>query len=636
MNNLNPDAGAEYTSIDVDALGSAVDDLDATLTGLKDHISGLENDFDYFGVDKSNFNKLMEAKSDLEGIMPDMRRRHSLAVQLLAEHQTNGLSGDGVLSIQGTDILNDDFDSISDAQEAGRELAEQFNNADDEIPPEFYEQLEQYGHDPDFAEAFVNGLTPASRGMLLIEVDDQANEYGDEADDGPQLAVANVFATASFRIDYDAEFISEMNEALLENGTDEGIRLVDRMSALMQHGSWDHGSLTAFAEAALYGDHDTVGVVDNWADIYAGLARNPRASAEFMAEHRDQVWEQMRVVGSESSQDEYRAAYAAFVQSATIDARSIYARLGLYDDSQVNLAEQNAAFIIEKVGTLEEPFPFSDQMRTTFVNITEEYWDDLVYSMSQPAGVSDNPNRAGIEIDRDAWHNFVTEGMRDPDGAARLHQLMSTWYHDHIESNAGAENGNEHYWDDMMAQNLVGMFSSSWETVLGEIEADEAAREEFVGSLVDAGFNLIPPDRQAIIDMATTPFIDALKNTITSAIVGGGENPPEFDYSFAGAHHTWVHTAVSEYNAVQDEGFPTYDDGMVTWEADPHFYEELYGGDFTNGDRIIEPYDELGNENPDFPWDDPDALHAFNQWLQDPAMQVYLGENNHGSFTTPR
>ncbi len=124
-----PDEGGEYTSIDVDALGQAVDDLAATLTGLTDKITGLESDFGYFGVDKTNFNKLMEAKSDLESIMPDMRRRHSLAVQLLAEQQTNGWAGDGVLIVEGTDILNDDFGSVEEAQGAGSDLATQVNNA---------------------------------------------------------------------------------------------------------------------------------------------------------------------------------------------------------------------------------------------------------------------------------------------------------------------------------------------------------------------------------------------------------------------------------------------------------------------------------------------------------------------------
>ncbi|TDD73011.1 hypothetical protein E1262_00520 [Jiangella aurantiaca] len=639
---MRPDeGGGEYTSIDVDALGQAVDDLGATLTGLTDHISGLESDFGYFGVDKSNLNKLLEAKSDLESIMPDMRRRHSLAVQLLAQQQTNGWAGDGVLTVQGTDILNDDFDSVEDAQNAGRELAEQVNNGDGEVPPEVYEQLERYGHDPDFAEAFINNLSPESRGFLLIDADNQATAYGDEANPEPQLAVATVFATASFRIDYNAEFIGGINQALLDKGLHpDGIRIVDRISALTQHGSWDHGSLVAFSEAALHGDQDTIGTVRDWAAVYNGLARNPRASAEYMAEHRDDVWEQMQVIGPVTSEEDFQAAFAAFLHSATIDSRAIYARLGLNDENQANLAEQNAAFVIEKVGTLEEPFPFFDAYRVVFTDITEEYWDDLAYSMSQPAGVSDNPDRDGIEVNADAWQKFVTEGMRNPECAARLHEMMSTWYHDYIDSAAGSRNGNEHYWDDMMALNMAGMFSESWETVLGEIEADEAAREAFIGSLVDAGFNLIPPDPQAIIDMGKEQFIGALKNTITSAIVGAtqGEGPPELDYSFHGTHHTWVATAVAEFNAINGDGrpFPTYNDGDVTWEADPHFYEELYGGDFTDGDTIIPPYDDKGNQNPDFPWDDPNALHAFNQWLQDPAMQVYLGENKPGIFTTPR
>ncbi|TDC54431.1 hypothetical protein E1212_03045 [Jiangella ureilytica] len=629
----HPDeGGGEYTSIDVDALGQAVDDLGATLTGLTDHIAGLETDFGYFGVSKTNLNKLLEAKSDLENIMPDMRRRHSLAVQLLAEYQSNGWSGDGVLNVQGTDILNDDFESIEDAQQAGRELADQVNNGDGEVPPEVYEQLEQYGHDPDFAEAFINQLSPASRGLLLIDADQQATAYGDEANDGPQLAVANVFSTASFRIDYDEAFIGGINQALLDKGLHpDGIRIVDRISALTQHGSWDHGSLVAFSEAALHGDESNIGRVENWAAVYSGLARNPRASAEYMAEHREDVWNQAQVIGPVSSEEDFRAAFADFMRAATVDSRGVYARLRLYDENQPNLAEQNAAYLVNQVGGQEEPFPFFDEYRVVFTDITEEYWDDLVYSMGSPGGVSDNPGRDGIEVDPSAWQAFVTEGMRDPDSAARLHQMMYTWYGDYIQGSAGSENGNEHFWDDLVSQQMAAAFQGSWDTVLGEIADDEAAREEFIGSLVDFGFSLVPPDPQALLDMGKDAFIDAMKNTITQAIVnaGGGEAPPELSYDFANAHKTWVATAVAEYNAGSVD---PYNDGDVTWEADPSFYEELYGGRFTDSSgNVISPFLPSGQPNPEFP-DDPASLQAFNQWAQDPAMQVYIGENHHGRF----
>lgn len=626
---MRPDEGGEeYTSIDVDALGQAVDDLGATLTGLTDHISGLEADFGYFGVDKTNLNKLLEAKSDLETIMPDMRRRHSLAVQLLAEQQTNGWGADGVLSVQGTDILNDDFESVEDAQEAGSELAEQVNNGDGEVPPEVYEQLEQYGHDPDFAEAFINGLSPESRGLLLLDADQQAADGTAE----PQLAVATVFSTASFRIDYDEEFVGEINQALLDLGLHpDGIRIVDRISALTQHGSWDHGSLVAFSEAALHGDQSNIGTVNDWAAIYAGLARNPRASAEYMAEHQEEVWNQAQVIGPVTSEEDYQAAFAAFLHSATIDDTGVFARLRLHDENQPNLAEQNAAYLINQVGSLEEPFPFFDPYRVVFTDITEEYWDDLVYSMGSPGGVSDNPGRDGIEVDPSAWQAFITEGMRDPDSAARLHEMMYTWYGDYIEGAAGSENGNEHFWDDLVSQQMAGAFQGSWDTVLQEIADDEAAREEFVGALVDFGFNLVPPDPQALIGMGKDAFIDAMKNTITQAIVnaGGGQAPPELSYDFANQHKTWVATAVAEYNAGSVD---PYNDGDVTWEADPAFYEELYGGTFTDDSgNVISPYLPSGEPNPDFP-DDPASLQAFNQWAQDPAMQVYIGENHHGRF----
>ncbi|AYY12229.1 hypothetical protein EF847_05415 [Actinobacteria bacterium YIM 96077] len=111
-----PRESAEYTSIDVDALGDAVRDLDRTLDGLRDHISGLESDFDYFGVDQTNLNKLLEARNELEDLMPEMRQRHSHAEYLLDQKQNYGESGDGVLHVQGPDVLNSPFSSIEEAQ----------------------------------------------------------------------------------------------------------------------------------------------------------------------------------------------------------------------------------------------------------------------------------------------------------------------------------------------------------------------------------------------------------------------------------------------------------------------------------------------------------------------------------------
>lgn len=115
--------GPQYPSIDVSALGEAVTALENTLTGLEG-MDGLEDDFGYFGVDTANLNTLISAKRELDDVVPDIRRRHELAVQLLSEQPAN-FEGD-VVTYSG-DILDDTdlahradvSESVQNLQDAG-------------------------------------------------------------------------------------------------------------------------------------------------------------------------------------------------------------------------------------------------------------------------------------------------------------------------------------------------------------------------------------------------------------------------------------------------------------------------------------------------------------------------------------
>src|SRR5690625_3186345 len=113
--------GPQYPSIDVSALGEAVTALENTLTGLEG-MDGLEEDFAYFGVDTANLNTLRAAKRELDDVVPDIRRRHELAVQLLSEQPAN-FEGD-VVTFTG-DILDDtDLAHRADVSESIQNLQE--------------------------------------------------------------------------------------------------------------------------------------------------------------------------------------------------------------------------------------------------------------------------------------------------------------------------------------------------------------------------------------------------------------------------------------------------------------------------------------------------------------------------------
>jgi hypothetical protein len=55
----------------------------------------------------------------------------------------------------------------------------------------------------------------------------------------------------------------------------------------------------------------------------------------------------------------------------------------------------------------------------------------------------------------------------------------------------------------------------------------------------------------------------------------------------------------------------------ITWEGEPRFYEDLYGGRFTDGDGSILPVDQLS----------PEGARAYNEWLQDPAVVAAVEES---------
>ncbi|AYY13912.1 hypothetical protein EF847_15610 [Actinobacteria bacterium YIM 96077] len=110
-----------YASIDLDALGQVVDDLERTLDGLRHWLPGLERDFSYFGVETTNLARLAAAKRELETVVPDLRERHRRAETLLVHQEAYGLHGDdGVVHFPGDLLDGDEHVSHQIHDQAGR------------------------------------------------------------------------------------------------------------------------------------------------------------------------------------------------------------------------------------------------------------------------------------------------------------------------------------------------------------------------------------------------------------------------------------------------------------------------------------------------------------------------------------
>jgi hypothetical protein len=414
-----------------------------------------------------------------------------------------------------------------------------------------------------------------------------------------------------------------MYDALLDKGLHpDGILLVDSMAALMQTGTWNHEAVVNLAESAFMSEKTTSGRVENWSAIYQALARNPRAAAEFMDAHPDEIWDQAQYGSPPYYEEDYDAAFAAFVRAATVDAHSIYARMGLHDDDVPNLAEQNAAFLITSVAELDYQPLFSDELRSTFADVSEKYWDEFMQVFSSPAGVAEYPENGPPPIDGidpEHWNSFMLESMRAEEGAAKLFELFHTQTEETDSSRSGDHNASG--WTGYVNGRLKDMFLNNWNTVLEERDASAEEAKEFrdgvIDLLIDTAFDpkgTAEKLSELPADVAKEILGDLAKGWMDSLVE---DENLELNTDVFSYHQSWMNYANArieheELPYLSDDVEP-YEHNGVTWDGNPARYEDKHDASFTDEDGKILPLSTIKK--------DPAALAAYNEWLQDPAVQ---------------
>jgi len=82
--------GNEYASIDPGALRTAADSLQKSVDGVNGQIPGLKGDFGWFGIPTAHLDTLTTTASKLGDLIPELRRRQSMAEQLVAQNPAGG------------------------------------------------------------------------------------------------------------------------------------------------------------------------------------------------------------------------------------------------------------------------------------------------------------------------------------------------------------------------------------------------------------------------------------------------------------------------------------------------------------------------------------------------------------------
>lgn len=625
--------GGDYASIDPGALKSAADVLQRAVDGVHNSISGLKGEFASYGIDTSGISTLEKIASGLESLIPELRRRQSMARQLVAENP----SGGKVAYFQG-DLLGQ-FKTVAAAVAAAHIDAAAVQHARDHheaVPHSVYDHLQHYGYDPDYAEAFVNEV--GAKGVAYLLLDAEYTEMpGDKPDETKMSALGNTLATASYRVSFDKDYIKQLNYALRDlNVNTNATGAVNVLAPMLTYGEWSERSLTNIADTAFnwkhdYSNFDTTGSIDGQAisDIFTGFTHNPVAAGDYFSNHREDLYDAASSIRSSPVFDVAGPAYAAFIKAATIDSRSLFAQWALNGGPR-NVAEQNAQWLIRKAAGDSNDYWDAD-MRMTFAQITKEYFPDLVYTLHSPidAGSVDDPSRDGVNVSAGDWQKFVKLAMEDDTSLV----LVGTVFQDNINrlriemSDAGqrgrAVPGNSpsnvadaNGWDQYTLGALKSLFMHDYGDISNAKAKDAQDKASAINTLINTGIDWIA-DPAGIPKSLAVQFTKELLNTAVDGVVQPDKMPPppaNMD-DLSG----YAIDAVQSWEASQRNGGPAftpYNDGNVTWTGDPQYYEDRYHGNFTQ-------YIDGSTQQVDLTKlrQDPGAWAAYNAWLQDPAVQ---------------
>jgi hypothetical protein len=614
----DPDkTGGDFASITPADLKQATDALKKSMDGVNNNIPALKKDFGFFGIATGHLDALGKGASVLATLIPELRRRQSLAAQLVAQNPAGGLTA----SYQG-DLLGK-FKTVDAAVAQAHINADIVLNArkkHEPVPDKVYQDLKENSQDPDYAEAFFKRLGPAGTTYVLIDSRAVGLADADQESAWKREALGRTFATASYRMKFDVDYVASISNELRALGLPTNAAgAMTIFTPMLEHGSWESATLQRVADLA-FKKHsmDVTGSVgaDELKHILNGLSNNQLAAGEYFSKNSDLLYDAGKVNPIFRDRGAASEAYARFVLRATVDDSGEFARWAMNGGPKPNVAEQNAQYLVKKIAG-DTKAPWGHDMSLTLASITDAYMDDIGWSMGSPAdaGSVDMPGRDGIEVSQADWKAFIQVPMRDDAAAARVAVSFTAWMEKNSDYTAvrTSDDPDANFWDARTGGRMRGLFLVGYQTVQEEKgrSADEqkAAIEGTVGQAVDWATNPAGMPKDVLLTVT--------KEMLGSIATSLAETPGKpLDLGAFSDNAVWRRTADSNFRAGK---IKPYNDGDVTWEGKPAFYEDLYGGKFTNSDGSVKPMDDLKK--------DSKALQAYNQWLKDPAVQVSVADH---------
>jgi hypothetical protein len=365
--------------------------------------------------------------------------------------------------------------------------------------------------------------------------------------------------------------------------------------------------------------------------IFTAISSNPDFAAQFYNQNSDQLNEYM----TDPLLYHYLAngqGFGKFLESATIPPQG---------ETNTKAFTDNAAEFVKLFGGGN--IDTSSSVRQAMAAVSMNYFSDIQGTVTAAApGAGSTMGLTASE-----WGSFVQNAMQDKTAAAYLMTSYAQWRSEQTQDELPSSGKGDDkstplyagYWNDSSLGMLNYFFASNYQAAGAKAGEGNAVLDNLMEAVDAGGATLLTSAVFGPEAGAAELLAEAGKDAFSSSAEGwlgkatgklteGGDGEPvnasdAADKVFSDLttiQGGWSTDVTTAWNQSQQNGgtpgqvnakdFPPVYYNGVQYTADPHQYEQQYGGTFLKSDgTVMDPSDMNAKQ-----------LAAYNAWLQDPAI----------------
>lgn len=641
--------GGSEVGLDPQLFGDLITSLSSRSGNAQGLVSSYLGQLSRCGLDTSRLSAAAKDLTWAQDQLPMLNRRESLAQAWEQQHP-----GIGPMVPGGAGYL--DFPTDKAAAHAGQsDGAKALQALEDHSNTDFIQsELAARGDDPAYLAAFFKALGPQGLAQLGLQVNGYQQQGNNHQYQLWASTVGTALATASYRMPFSDSWLNQLH---LPGETDPPlVPELQLIQPFLENGVYSQSWLDplgkyAMQQARLQALEPGLEQIPNLDGIWTAIAHNPPFDAKFYSQNFQNKdpnanyppslsWLMTNPMVQHSVLD---SAFANMVQAATIPPDpSKYPGLNL---AQFYSNAQSTVRYFGSSGNLHT----SGDVQQALGQIAMNYFSDLAHTIGAAApGVGNQNSLQDFKVvaTQGDWANFITEAMQNKTEAARLLTFYSEWNKQNPPMSwVGQPDAPTHqgFWSNFSAGVLNDFMASSYQAAghqagtsadaIAEIAA--AGGSAFLASLVfgpEAGVAtaLVEGGKDAFQTATENQLKAPFQTVLDSAFSNGTDKAGQIAASdLTNTQTIWegtVRTWATSQGGLQPDGNVIVQPGVTAASVGGHpvqYYEQQYGGTFVDpSTHQLLPLDQIQHN--------PQALAAYNAWLQDPAVSYA----NAGEFST--